>query len=57
MIAEFAKRHLARGASWGRIVGLTSGSRVGFPGEVTYGAAKAALENFTMSAAMELVKT
>ena len=27
---------------------------MGFPGEVSYGAAKAALENYTMSAAWEL---
>lgn len=54
MIAEFAKRHLARGASWGRIVGLTSGGALGFPEEVSYGAAKAALENYAMSAALEL---
>ena len=33
---------------------LTSGGPMGFPGEVTYGAAKAALENYTMSAALEL---
>ena len=54
MIAEFARRHLARQATWGRIVGLTSGGPLGFPGEVSYGAAKAALENYTMSAAFEL---
>ncbi|MDQ3733155.1 MAG: hypothetical protein M3400_04010 [Actinomycetota bacterium] len=42
MIAEFARRHIARGAAWGRIVGLTSGGNHGFPGEVSYGAAKAA---------------
>jgi 3-oxoacyl-[acyl-carrier protein] reductase len=54
LIAEFARRHAERGASWGRIVGLTSGGRNGFPGEVSYGAAKAALENYTMSAAFEL---
>ena len=54
MIAEFARRHLERGAEWGRIIGLTSGSRLGFPTEVSYGAAKAALENYTMSAAFEL---
>ncbi len=29
---------------------------MGFPGEVSYGAAKAALENFTMSAATELAE-
>ena len=35
MIAEFARRHVARGASWGRIVGLTSGGPLGFPREVS----------------------
>ena len=54
LIAEFARRHAARRASWGRIVGLTSGGPMGFPNEVSYGAAKAALENYTMSAAFEL---
>ena len=54
LIAEFARRHIARKAHWGRIVGLTSGGPAGFPGEVSYGAAKAALENYTMSASIEL---
>jgi 3-oxoacyl-[acyl-carrier protein] reductase len=54
LIAEFARRHIARGATWGRIVGLTSGGVLGFPEEVSYGAAKAAQENYTMSAAVEL---
>ncbi|MDP9242141.1 MAG: SDR family oxidoreductase, partial [Actinomycetota bacterium] len=54
LIAEFARRHLARGGTWGRIVGLTSGGPLGFPEEVSYGAAKAAQENLTMSAAFEL---
>ena len=54
LISEFARRHSERGATWGRIVGLTSGGPSGFPGEVSYGAAKAALENYTMSAAFEL---
>jgi 3-oxoacyl-[acyl-carrier protein] reductase len=54
LIAEFARRHIARQADWGRIIGLTSGGRLGFPTEVSYGAAKAALENYTMSAAFEL---
>lgn len=54
LIAEFATRHRARGASWGRIVGLTSGGPNGFPTEVSYGAAKAAQENYTMVAATEL---
>jgi 3-oxoacyl-[acyl-carrier protein] reductase len=54
LIAELARRHIARGASWGRIVGLTSGGPLGFPEEVSDGAAKAAQENLTMSAAWEL---
>jgi 3-oxoacyl-[acyl-carrier protein] reductase len=56
MIAEFARRHVARGATWGRIVGLTSGGPLGFPEEVSYGAAKAALVNYAMSAAFELAE-
>jgi len=54
MIAEFAHRLMGRGGDWGRIIGLTSGGPNGFPSEVSYGAAKAALENYTMSAAIEL---
>jgi 3-oxoacyl-[acyl-carrier protein] reductase len=54
LIAELARRHIDRGATWGRIVGLTSGGPMGFPQEVSYGAAKAALENWTMAASTEL---
>lgn len=54
LIAQFARRHIARGATWGRIIGLMSGGPQGFPGEVSYGAAKAAQSNYTMSAAWEL---
>jgi 3-oxoacyl-[acyl-carrier protein] reductase len=54
LIGEFARRHIARGATWGRIIGLTSGGDLGFPQEVSYGAAKAAQVSYTMSAAAEL---
>jgi 3-oxoacyl-[acyl-carrier protein] reductase len=53
LIAEFARRHLDRAADWGRIVSLTSGQG-GFPEEVSYGAAKAALVDYTLAAAQEL---
>jgi 3-oxoacyl-[acyl-carrier protein] reductase len=56
LISEFARRHIARGAHWGRIIGLTSGGELGFPEEVSYGAAKAAQVNYTMSAALELAQ-
>ena len=54
LIAELARRHAERGASWGRIITLTSGGPDGFPEEVSHGAAKAALVNYTLSAATEL---
>ncbi len=54
LISEFASRHVRHDLKWGRIVGFTSGGPLGFPEEVSYGAAKAALENYTMSAAFEL---
>jgi 3-oxoacyl-[acyl-carrier protein] reductase len=31
MISEFARRHIARQGTWGRIIGLTSGGDLGFP--------------------------
>ncbi|WP_052852863.1 SDR family NAD(P)-dependent oxidoreductase [Streptomyces avicenniae] len=54
LIGELARRHRARGADWGRVIGLTSGAELGFPGEVSYGAAKAAQTHYTLSAAAEL---
>ncbi len=54
LIAELARRHIERGGTWGRIIGLTSGGDLGFPQEVSYGAAKAAQVSYTMSAAAEL---
>jgi 3-oxoacyl-[acyl-carrier protein] reductase len=56
MIGEFSRRHIARGGTWGRIIGLMSGAEIGFPEEVSYGAAKAAQASYTMSAAVELAE-
>lgn len=56
LISEFARRYAEADLSWGRIVGLTSGGPLGFPSEVSYGAAKAALENYSMAAAIELAE-
>jgi 3-oxoacyl-[acyl-carrier protein] reductase len=56
MIAQLAASVRRHRLGWGRIVGLTSGGPQGFPGEVSYGAAKAALENYTMSASIELAR-
>jgi len=54
LLAEFIERHRARGADWGRIVTMTSGEGKAFPGQVSYGAAKAALISYTLSAASEM---
>ncbi|MFC1481718.1 SDR family NAD(P)-dependent oxidoreductase [Candidatus Neomarinimicrobiota bacterium] len=54
LMAEFARRHVERKATWGRIVALTSGGADGWPGEVSYGAAKSALNSYVMAAAQEL---
>jgi 3-oxoacyl-[acyl-carrier protein] reductase len=56
LIAELARRHVERGATWGRLIGLTSGGPHGFPEEVSYGAAKGALERYTLAAATELAE-
>jgi 3-oxoacyl-[acyl-carrier protein] reductase len=54
MIAAFVRQFRAHHLASGRIVSLTSGGSQGFPGEVSYGAGKAAVESYTLSAAVEL---
>jgi len=56
MMAEFARRHIARAANWGRIINVSTAGAERFPSEVTYGASKFALESYTRSAASELGK-
>lgn len=54
MMAEFARRHAARGAQWGRIVNISTDAAGAFPDEASYGASKPALESYSRSAAREL---
>jgi 3-oxoacyl-[acyl-carrier protein] reductase len=54
LMAEFARRHVARGADWGRIINVSTAGAYVFPSEVSYGASKLALEAYTRSAAVEL---
>lgn len=51
---EFARRHIARGAQWGRVINVSTDGASGFPTEVSYGASKYALESLTRAAAVEL---
>jgi 3-oxoacyl-[acyl-carrier protein] reductase len=54
LMAEYAARHIRGGKTWGRIVNITTDGASNFPGEVSYGASKYALESYTHSAASEL---
>lgn len=54
MIAEHAKRHLAGGGTWGRIINVSTDASASFPGEVSYGASKYAMESYSRAAAWEL---
>jgi 3-oxoacyl-[acyl-carrier protein] reductase len=54
MMAEFARRHIARGATWGRIINVSTDGASGYPQEVSYWASKHALESYSRAAAMEL---
>lgn len=54
IMAEFAQRHIKRGADWGRIINVSTAGAYVFPSEISYGASKLALEGYTRSAAAEL---
>ena len=54
MMAEFARRHAARGATWGRIVNVSTDGSSGFATEASYGASKHAMESYSRAAAKEL---
>jgi len=54
MMAEFARRHIARDGRWGRIVNVSTDGAPGFAGEISYGASKRALESYSQAAAREL---
>jgi len=56
LMSEFCRRQIERGASWGRIINLTTGAPFGFPGEVSYGASKHALESYSYAAAHEFAR-
>jgi 3-oxoacyl-[acyl-carrier protein] reductase len=54
MMAEYARRHIERGARWGRIINVSTDGASGFSSEVSYGASKHALESYSRAAAKEL---
>jgi 3-oxoacyl-[acyl-carrier protein] reductase len=56
MMSEYARRHIERGARWGRIINVSTDGAYCFTGDISYGASKFALEAYSRSAASELGK-
>jgi 3-oxoacyl-[acyl-carrier protein] reductase len=54
LMREFAQRYQARGATYGRIVNISTDAARAFATQIAYGASKSALEAFTRSVAWEL---
>jgi len=54
LMAEFARRHIARKASWGRIINISTDGASGHGWNASYGASKYAGESYARAAATEL---
>ena len=54
MMVEFARRHIRRGATWGRIINISTDAADAHAGAVSYAASKHAMESYSRSAAREL---
>jgi 3-oxoacyl-[acyl-carrier protein] reductase len=54
LMAEYVRRYLARGATWGRIVNLSTDAAHAHAANVSYAASKHAIESYSRSAASEL---
>ncbi|MHC4458460.1 MAG: SDR family NAD(P)-dependent oxidoreductase [Planctomycetota bacterium] len=54
MMAEFAKRFIARKANYGRIINISTDGAYCHPCAVSYGASKLGMESYTRAAATEL---
>ena len=56
MMAEYTKRYLAREATWGRIINVSTDAAHAHTANVSYAASKHAIESYSRSAASELGK-
>jgi 3-oxoacyl-[acyl-carrier protein] reductase len=56
LMAEYVRRFLDRGATWGRIVNVSTDAAHAHVGNVSYAASKHAIESYSRSAAAELGK-
>jgi 3-oxoacyl-[acyl-carrier protein] reductase len=54
LMAEFARRHIARKSGWGRVINISTDGASGHGWNVSYGASKYAGESYARAAAAEL---
>jgi len=54
LTAEFVRRRQKAGSSWGRVINFSTDAAQAFPGQIAYGASKAAIESLTRSMALEV---
>ncbi len=54
MMEEFARRHIDRKATWGRIINISTDGAYAHASNVSYGASKFAVESYSRAAASEL---
>jgi 3-oxoacyl-[acyl-carrier protein] reductase len=54
LMSEYAQRYLNRGATWGRIINLSTDAAHAHSSNVSYAASKHAIESYSRSAAAEL---
>jgi 3-oxoacyl-[acyl-carrier protein] reductase len=56
MMSEYIRRYLKRGASWGRIINLSTDAAHAHASSISYAATKHAIESYSRSAALEVGK-
>jgi 3-oxoacyl-[acyl-carrier protein] reductase len=56
MMSEYVRRYLERGASWGRIINISTDAAHAHPSAISYAATKHAIESYSRSAALEVGK-
>jgi 3-oxoacyl-[acyl-carrier protein] reductase len=56
LMTEYFRRHIERGAIWGRIINLSTDAAHAHPRNVSYAASKHAIESYSRSAAAEMGK-
>lgn len=54
LMAEYLHRYLARGATWGRIITVSTDAAHAHPSNISYAASKHAIESYSRSAAAEM---